>query len=100
MRWIAANQLRTGVYFDGVEFSFSFIYGEIDNPQLTHDVSIPVEFVVRYYEGDLSTAVAEYEYKEYLLFKKKLVDKLARKVENDEQIVKENSIRRAMGKND
>ena len=96
MKYISDNQFRTGIKISAGAhgehtFDYSFIYGNINDPTIKHDVKIPMRAVISTWHGDLSEAIIQSEGKEYAVFKKMIQDKLAY-AEDDKEIARENRI--------
>ena len=95
MRWISDNIIRTSITMDisddGYNFSFNFIWGTLDEPKVSHNVKIPSKEIINRWNGDLSEAIIQYEYKEFIIFKQK-VREYINATEDEEKIIEENRI--------
>ena len=90
MRWISDNLTRSGIVYDGLNFSFTFNYMDLE-----HRVHISQEEVMNKFEGDLSEAIIYHEYREFAKFKQMMKERLNPR-QDDKQIAEDNRINRTM----
>lgn len=78
-QYISENMLRSPITLESCSevITFSFIYGTVENPIITHVVDITFQTIEDDYNGNLNEATTYVGYVEFLNFKKKVQDSVA-----------------------